>query len=145
VLKVGQTVKAQVLELDTEKRKLKLGIKQLVPTGIDEYVDEHAEGDVVSGRVVEVSSGSAQVELGEGIRAACRISPEKAQPEASSANRSGGAKSDLTSLSSMLQARWKTGGVAQSSEPQEVRAGQVRTFRITRLDRTTKKVEVELV
>jgi small subunit ribosomal protein S1 len=145
VLKVGQTVKAQVLELDTEKRKLKLGIKQLVPTGIDEYVDEHAEGDVVSGRVVEVSSGSAQVELGEGIRAACRISPEKAKPEKSSANRSAGAKADLTSLSSMLQARWKTGGVAPSSESQEVRAGQIRSFRITRLDRTAKKVEVELV
>ena len=37
VLKVGQSVKAQVLELDTEKRRLKLRIKQLVPTSIDEY------------------------------------------------------------------------------------------------------------
>jgi small subunit ribosomal protein S1 len=45
VLKVGQSVKAQVLELDTEKRRLKLGIKQLAPTSIDEYLAEHREGE----------------------------------------------------------------------------------------------------
>jgi small subunit ribosomal protein S1 len=145
VLKVGQSVKAQVLELDTERRRLKLGIKQLVPTSIDEYVSEHQEGDVVSGRVVEILGDSAQVELGEGIQAACRISAKRAKQEASSANQSAGAKADLASLSSMLQARWKGVALAESSEPQEVRAGQVRSFRITKLDRAAKKIEVELV
>ncbi len=38
VVKVGQTVKAQVLAIDTEKRQLRLGIKQLVPSGLDEYI-----------------------------------------------------------------------------------------------------------
>jgi small subunit ribosomal protein S1 len=145
MLKVGQTVKAQVLELDTDKRKLKLGMKQLVPTSIDEYVAEHQEGDVVRGRVVEVSGGSAQVELGEGIHATCRISARKTSPESSRANPSAAAKADLASLGSMLQARWRSGAVAQSTEPQEVRAGQVRSFRITKLDRAQKKVEVELI
>jgi small subunit ribosomal protein S1 len=145
VLKVGQVVKVQVLELDPEKRRLKLGIKQLVPTSIDEYISEHKEGDVVSGRVVEVLGGAAQVELGEGIQATCRISAEKAKQEASAANQSDGAKADLASLSSMLQARWKGGTLAGSSEPQEVLAGQVRSFRITKLDRAAKKIEVELV
>src|SRR3989441_4988661 len=125
VLKVGQPVKALVLELDTEKRRLKLGMKQLVPTSIDEYVAEHNEGDSVSGRVVEVSGGSAQVELGEGIRAACRIS---AAPKQEAANDTAGAKTDLASLSSMLAARWKSGTVAESSKPQEIRPGQVRKF-----------------
>ncbi len=55
VLKVGQNVKAVVLELDTAKRRLKLGMKQLVPTSIDEYLAEHKAGDEVSGRVVEVT------------------------------------------------------------------------------------------
>ena len=50
VLKIGQTVKALVLELDTAKRRLKLGMKQLVPTSIDEYLAEHKAGDEVSGR-----------------------------------------------------------------------------------------------
>src|SRR5438309_5263717 len=96
VLRVGQSVQALVLELDTEKRRLKLGMKQLVPTSIDEYVAEHQPGDVVSGRVVEVSGDSAQVELGEGIRAACSISQK---PKHEDAKHSAVAKTDLASLS----------------------------------------------
>ena len=44
----------------------------------------------------------------------------------------------------MLAARWKTGTVAESSKPQEVQPGQIRKFRITKLDRAGKKIEVEL-
>src|SRR5690349_20944103 len=65
ILKVGQAVKAQVLELDVEKGRMRLGMKQLVPTSLDEYIGEHAEGDVVTGRMVDVSGGRARVELGE--------------------------------------------------------------------------------
>src|SRR5207302_4216689 len=64
VLRVGQTVKAQVLEVDREKRRLKLGMKQLVPTSIDEYLAEHKPGDIVSGRIVSIAGNSAQVDLG---------------------------------------------------------------------------------
>jgi small subunit ribosomal protein S1 len=144
VLKVGQSVKAAVLELDPEQRKLKLGMKQLVPTSIDEYVAERKEGDVVSGRVVEVSGSSAQVELGQGIQAVCRISASKTK-DGSPASQSSGNKADLASLSSMLQARWKSGATQESSNPQELRAGQIRSFKITKLDREAKKIEVELV
>jgi small subunit ribosomal protein S1 len=53
------------------------------------------------------------------------------------------AKADLSSLSSMLQARWKSGSnPTPKAEP--ARAGQVRSFRIVKLDRTAKKIEVEL-
>jgi small subunit ribosomal protein S1 len=144
MLKVGQTVKAQVLELDAKQRKLKLGMKQLVPTSIDEYVAEHKVGDVVSGRVVGVAGASAQVELGEGIQAACRIAAGSSKPESSGANQSAGATADLASLTSKLQARWKSGAVAASAEPEEVRAGQVRSFRITKLDPAQKQIEVGL-
>src|SRR5690349_1353241 len=93
VLRVGQTVKAQVLELDVEKRRLKLGMKQLIPTSIDEYVAEHNDGDMVSGRVIEVSGNSARVELGEGIHATCIIS----RPKQEAANASAAAKTDVPS------------------------------------------------
>jgi small subunit ribosomal protein S1 len=139
VLKVGQVIKAQVLELDVEKRRLKLGMKQLVPTSIDEYVAEHNEGDSVSGRVIEVSGSSARVELGEGINASCKLSAQKQEPAASSSG-----TTDLASLSSMLSARWKSGAVAETSQPQAIQPGQVRKFRITKLDRAAKKIEVEL-
>jgi len=139
-LKLGQTVKAQVLELDTTKRRLKLGIKQLAPTSIDEYVAEHKAGDVVSGRIVEIAGNSAQVELGEGIRATCRISAQQPKQTASAAT----ATTDLASLTSMLQARWKGSAASESEATNEVRAGQIRSFRITNLDSATKKINLEV-
>jgi len=143
MLKVGQIVKAQVLEIDTEKRRLKLGMKQLVPTSIEEYIGERKEGDAVSGRVIEVSGGQARVELGEGIFATCKVKEqpksEKKEEKASSG------KADLSSLGAMLQARWKGGAGEASSSPEEIRPGQVRSFKIKKLDAAGKKVEVESV
>jgi len=139
-LKVGQVVKAQVLEMDTEKRRLRLGMKQLVPTGLDEYISEHKEGDVVTGRMTEVSGGRARVELGEGVQATCRVPAETAEPEA----RPGESKADLSSLSSMLAARWKGGPSGGPAGREPARAGQIRGFRIVRLDPAAKKIELEL-
>jgi len=144
VLKVGQSVKAQVLEIDAERRRLKLGMKQLVPTSIDEYLVEHNHGDLITGRVVEVSGNTAQVEVAEGIRAMCRIVAEKKKDQDSAAVATPAPKSDVASLSSMLQARWKSGAVAESSKPQELQAGQIRSFRIIQLDRAAKKIEIEV-
>lgn len=119
-------------------------MKQLAATSIEEYVAEHQEGDVVSGRVVEVLKTSARVELGDGIQAACTIRRGQAKPEDSARHR-GGEAADLASLTSMLAARWK-GAVAVGSPPsQEVQAGQVLRFRITKLDRVANKIEVEFV
>ena len=70
-LKVGQVVRAIVLENDREKRRLRLGLKQLVPTSLDEYIAEHKEGDEVTGRVTEVNRNRATVELGEGVQGMC--------------------------------------------------------------------------
>jgi small subunit ribosomal protein S1 len=140
MLKVGQSVKAQVLEVDTEKRRLKLGMKQLIPTSIEEYIAERQKGSVVSGRVIEISGAEARVELGEGIHAICRIpavSPTKEKTPVES-------KADLASLSSMLNAHWKGGAGATASKPEAVNPGQIRSFRITRLDPAAKKIELEL-
>lgn len=140
ILKVGQPVKAQVLEVDIEKRRLKLGIKQLVPTSIEEYIAERQEGNVVSGRVMEVSGGQARVELGEGIHSTCRIA--SAGPAEGKA--AAGSKADLTSLSSMLKAHWKGGPGAGGAKPEALLAGQIRSFRIAKLDPSTKRIELEL-
>ncbi len=148
VLKVGKVVKAQVLALDTEKRIIRLSMKQLVPTGLDEYLAEHQEGDTVTGRILDVSSERARVELGEGIQAHCRIgqpgtqevrTQESAQPATDSS-----ARPDLSSLGSMLQARWKSGASPSAAKPEDLRAGQVRTFRIAKLDSAAKKIELDL-
>ena len=140
VLRVGQVVKAQVLAIDTEKRQMKLSMKQLVPTSIDEYIAEHKVGDRVSGRVVEESP--ALVELGEGIRAACRASAGQAKTEPQAA--APPAKADLSSLSSLLQARWKGNAPAASSKAEPLQVGQIRNFKIVKLEPEKKAIEVEL-
>jgi small subunit ribosomal protein S1 len=145
VLKVGQLVKAQVLAVDTDKRQLRLGMKQLVPSGLDEYIAEHKEGDVVSGRMIEVSDSHARVELGEGIQACCRMNAtaeKNAQAGSDSPSPSANSKPDLSSLGSMLQARWK--GNSGAAKPEEVRSGQIRKFRIVKLDAPAKKIELEM-
>jgi small subunit ribosomal protein S1 len=139
VLRVGQVVKALVLGVDSEKRQMKLSMKQLVPTGLDEYLAEHNEGDVVTGRLMDESGERARVELGQGIHATCKMSAAVAAKSEAQTS----AKADLSSLSSMLQARWKTGsGGPPKAEP--ARAGQVRSFKIVKLDRAAKKIELEL-
>jgi hypothetical protein len=45
----------------------------------------------------------------------------------------------------MLAARWKSGAVAESSKPEDIQPGQVRRFRITKLDRTAKKIDVDVI
>jgi small subunit ribosomal protein S1 len=140
VVRVGEIVKAQVLAIDAEKRQIKLSMKQLVPTGLGEYLEEHKEGDVVSGRVVAQSAESATIELGEGIRAICGNTSNA--PEAATNNSGGGL--DLSSLTSILNARWKTGATPSRSQPEPLGVGQVRSFRLVKLDRETEKIEVEL-
>lgn len=138
VLRVGQVVNALVIGLEPEKRQMKLSLKQLVPTGLDEYMAEHKEGDLVTGRLMDESGGQGRVELGQGIYAACNMkAAAAAAPEAAKPT-----KGDLSSLSAMLQTRWKTGSATAKAEPP--RAGQVRSFRITHLDQTAKKIVVEL-
>jgi len=140
VLRVGEVVKAQVLGVDSDKRQIKLSMKQLVPTGLDEYLAEHEVGDSVSGRIVEQSDGVTVVELGEGVRATCRIQASIPQETAKSAP---GAL-DLSSLTSALQSRWKGQTKSPSPDQDALQVGQVRSFRISVLDPDSKKIEVEL-
>lgn len=141
VLRVSEAVKAQVLGIDADKRQIKLSMKQLVPTGLDEYLEEHHIGDTVSGRIVRQSDGEAVVELGEGVLATCRL--KSIAPQESGKSSSGSV--DLSSLTSLLQARWKGEGRSASAAQDSPQAGQVRSFRITRMDRDSRKIDVELV
>jgi small subunit ribosomal protein S1 len=104
---------------------------------------------VVSGRVVVLSPESeseseseseATIELGEGIRALCRMAGNAAA--AAAANPGGAA--DLSALTSMLKARWKGGGAPAGSQPEPLSVGQIRSFRIAKLDRETEKIELKL-
>jgi small subunit ribosomal protein S1 len=138
VLKVGGKVRAQVLEADRERRRIRLGIKQLEPTSIDEYMAERKVGESVSGRLVDVSGAKAKVELGEGVFGHCKL-PEHKQPEPAP----GASKGDLSALSKMLAAKWKSGGASEAAA-EAPRAGQIRSFKIVSLDPAQKRIELEL-
>jgi small subunit ribosomal protein S1 len=140
VLRVGQAVKAKVLDVDKEKRQIKLSMKQLVPTGLDEYIVERKLGEVVSGRLVEIAGEQGTVELGEGILAQARLVLEAAVKETAQAG-----AVDLSSLGSMLATRWKNGPSASEAKAEPVKAGQIRSFRITMVDRAAKKIKLQLV
>ncbi len=142
-LKLGQVVKAQVLEVDRGKRRIRLGMKQLIPTSADEYIAEHKAGDVVTGRIVDVARGSAQVELGEGLVASCALpkEPKKSDEKAAPAQD----RADVSTLTAMLAAKWKSGATVAAGYTREpARAGQIRSFRITVLDPGQKRIELEL-
>jgi len=149
VLKVGQVVRAQVLENDREKRRLRLGLKQLLPTALDEYIAEHKDGDVVTGRVADVKGNRITVELGEGVQTHFSLAPEERKQEQRSVP-----SVDVSALSSMLASKWKGGGASgggsaasggDSGPKRDVpKAGQIRSFKITKLDAEKKKLEIEL-
>jgi small subunit ribosomal protein S1 len=157
VLHAGQIVKAKVLAIDTEKRQIKLSIKQLIPNDIDEYIAEHKVGDQVSGRVIEQSPTLTVVELGDGIRGTCRtgatssapvaeppaVSTGEAKPKSKSKTKAE-SKPDMSSLSSMLKARWQGNAPAADTKSEPLNEGQIRSFKILSLDAETKKIEVEL-
>jgi small subunit ribosomal protein S1 len=147
-LKVGQVVRAMVLENDREKRRLRLGLKQLVPTSLDEYIAEHKEGDEVTGRVADVNRGRATIDLGEGVQASCTLAEKEQKQESKSG------PVDLSAMSSMLATRWKGSAGGGASSPAGVetgpkreglKAGQIRSFKISKLDAEKKKIEIELV
>jgi small subunit ribosomal protein S1 len=138
VLHVGEVVKASVVAVDAEKRQIKLSMKQLIPTGLGEYLEEHKVGDTVSGRVVEQAAGSVVVELGEGIRANCAVEAAAVEESAGS-----GGGVDLSALTSMLSAQWKGAG-ATKKKAEPVAVGQVRSFKIVALDAEAQRIELKL-
>jgi small subunit ribosomal protein S1 len=50
----------------------------------------------------------------------------------------------MSSLSAMLNARWKGGPESSEAKPEAMHAGQIRSFRIVKLDPAAKKIELEL-
>ena len=74
VLKKGDRVKAVVLAIDSDKRRLSLGVKQLQPDVWDSFFQSHRVGDVVHGKVLRVATFGAFVEIAEGVEGLCHKS-----------------------------------------------------------------------
>ncbi|HEY8996599.1 MAG TPA: 30S ribosomal protein S1 [Edaphobacter sp.] len=74
VLKKGEKVKAVVLGVEPENRRLSLGVKQLQPDVWDTFFAQHRIGDVIKGKVLRTAQFGAFVEIAEGVEGLCHIS-----------------------------------------------------------------------
>jgi small subunit ribosomal protein S1 len=71
----GQTVKAKVLDVDVEKERISLGIKQMTPDPMEKAGAGGGavkKGNVVTGTVTEVNDGGIEVSLEGGLKAFIR-------------------------------------------------------------------------
>ncbi|HTK95889.1 MAG TPA: 30S ribosomal protein S1, partial [Terriglobales bacterium] len=74
VLKKGDKVKAVVLGIEPEQRRLSLGMKQLQPDVWETFFKEHKIGDVVHGKVMRTATFGAFVEIAQGVEGLCHNS-----------------------------------------------------------------------
>ena len=74
VLKKGEKIKAVVLGVEPENRRLSLGIKQLQPDVWDTFFAQHRVGDVVKGKVLRTAQFGAFVEIADGVEGLCHVS-----------------------------------------------------------------------
>ncbi len=72
-LKKGESVEARVLKVDSQNRRLSLGIKQVNDIWAN-WFSSHKIGEVVKGKVTRTTDFGAFVELTEGIEGLCHIS-----------------------------------------------------------------------
>ncbi|MGA9643928.1 MAG: 30S ribosomal protein S1 [Terriglobales bacterium] len=74
VLKKGDRVKAVILAIEPDKRRLSLGVKQMQPDVWDAFFTKHRVGDIVHGKVLRVATFGSFVEIAEGVEGLCHNS-----------------------------------------------------------------------
>ena len=71
---IGDKVKAGVLAIDTDERKISLGVKQLEPDPWDEIEEKFIVGSLQKGKIINITQFGIFVELEEGIEGLIHVS-----------------------------------------------------------------------
>ncbi|WP_417658242.1 30S ribosomal protein S1 [Pseudidiomarina sp.] len=71
--KKGEEVTAVVLQVDAERERISLGIKQLEEDPFNNYLAANKKGAIVKGKVIEVDAKGAKVELGDSVEGYVRV------------------------------------------------------------------------
>src|SRR6266513_2921293 len=74
VLEIGQDVKVKVLDIDRERQRISLGLKQTQTDPWQQVRDSYSEGDEVEGKVTTVVTFGAFVEILPGVEGLVHIS-----------------------------------------------------------------------
>ncbi|HED15608.1 MAG TPA: 30S ribosomal protein S1 [Gammaproteobacteria bacterium] len=72
--KKGDEIEAVILQIDAERERISLGVKQMDKDPFSNYVAENAKGSIVTGTVKEVDAKGAIIELGDSIEGYLRAS-----------------------------------------------------------------------
>ena len=70
----GEEVEARILQIDSSKERISLGIKQLQDDSFADYTAVNPKNTVVEGTVVELTSKDALIQLSEGVQGRIRAS-----------------------------------------------------------------------
>ena len=70
----GQEVAVVILNIDAEKERISLGIKQLTSDNFSKYTSINTKGSIIKGSVREVDVNGAVIELAEGITGYLKVS-----------------------------------------------------------------------
>jgi small subunit ribosomal protein S1 len=74
VLEIGQDVQVKVLDIDRDRQRISLGLKQTQSDPWQQVVDAYNENDVVQGKVTKVVTFGAFVEIMPGVEGLVHIS-----------------------------------------------------------------------
>jgi small subunit ribosomal protein S1 len=74
IVKKGEKVKAVVLGVEPQNRRLSLGIKQLEPDVWESFFASHRVGDQIHGKVLRTAQFGAFVEIADGVEGLCHVS-----------------------------------------------------------------------
>ena len=70
----GQELDVVILNIDAEKERISLGIKQLTSDNFSKYISTNTKGSIVKGSVSEVDAKGAIIELSENITGYLKVS-----------------------------------------------------------------------
>ena len=70
----GEVLKLRILEMEPEKKKISLGLKQLLPNPWEDVKKKYPVGSVVEGKITQVTSYGANVELEAGVSGVIHLS-----------------------------------------------------------------------
>jgi small subunit ribosomal protein S1 len=74
VLEIGQKVNVKVLDIDRDRQRISLGLKQTQSDPWQQVLESYQEGDVVAGKVTKVVTFGAFVEILPGVEGLVHIS-----------------------------------------------------------------------
>ncbi len=80
VLKKGDVVRARITNIDVENQRVSLSIKEFMPNEWEDFADQHRPGDILDGRIVNVTDFGLFIDIYNGLEGLAHISEIELAP-----------------------------------------------------------------